>query len=307
MEKKKTETLDFSRIDNTEDMKTYLTEHTWGHKELFHYTDLRAIDTVLSTGEFRISSVDRLNDENEKEAFSKNRRSSTFAVCFSSGKNENLSLWYMYSGIDGKGGRLRFTKGAMRDFVEKCTYTLCEYDYDTKAAGKSIVLIPGETMKQTFLDVLYFKENGKAVNLKYNTMTNYGRFSVEEFDKYKKKCPGFCKDIVWYYEKEARLLIELKGEALKFIKPDKQYAIFVMLTDSIKKKLSIRLGPEIEEIEDVISPRKNPNIWAQLGNTEKIEKSDSAGKIHMNLKGKMCANCQKCNNCENNLKGKRKL
>lgn len=35
----------------------------------------------------------------------------------------------------------------------------------------------------------------------------------EEWEQYKEKHIGFCKDMIWYYEKEAHLVVELIDEA----------------------------------------------------------------------------------------------
>ena len=46
-----------------------------------------------------------------------------YSLCFSTGVNENLALWYLYSGMNGKGGRIRFTSNKVKkvtNFIKSC-------------------------------------------------------------------------------------------------------------------------------------------------------------------------------------------
>ena len=68
-------------------------------------------------------------------------------------------------------------------------------------------------MKVAFQNVMYYGENQhNGIDLKYNTMTNHA-IPKAEWEQYKEKHIGFCKDLIWYYEKETRLVVELIGEA----------------------------------------------------------------------------------------------
>jgi len=80
-----------------------------------------------------------------------------------------------------------------------------------------------ELVSQNILSSHYVRD-GTSVDLKYDTMTNHGNVSVEEYEKYKNHHLGFNKSLIWYYEK-TRLLIKLIGDVGKLIDPNIEYAV----------------------------------------------------------------------------------
>ena len=113
----------FPYLKNANELEEYFNARISGHKEFFHYTTLKAINSILQNKYFCISSVDRFNDKKDREQFGdSDEQKKYYSLCFTSGVNENLSLWYLYSGInksepkfcgpaDSEGTRRQFLRG----------------------------------------------------------------------------------------------------------------------------------------------------------------------------------------------------
>lgn len=118
----------FSQIEYIKDLSDYLTRE-YEHTEYNHYTDLDTIDKILKNREFFLSDVRGFNDKKDTEQF---KDKLYFSLCFATGVNENLSLWYLYSGIDGKGGCISFERKRIRQLVENAKYKLCKFNDDSE-------------------------------------------------------------------------------------------------------------------------------------------------------------------------------
>jgi len=287
METDKTQWNYFPHLQTAEEINNYFDVRLKGHTEFFHYTSLNAIDKILEGKLLRISCVERFNDKKDKEQFGTvAEQKKHFSICFSTGSNENLSLWYLYSGIDGKGGRIGFTYSQLSKLIDTGEFYLTEYDYESnRCIGLEIPLIKGENAEFIFRDVLYERcpENSRFADLKYNTMTNHGNVSVEECEKYKKEHVGFSKKLIWYYEKESRLLINLKGAAADLIKTDKDYTVMWDIGSQINN-MKIKCAPEIENFSEAES---KPHIKAFIFKTSRVDLSENKGDIEM----KLCSKC----------------
>lgn len=276
----------FSELNNSETLELYMkNRHKSQSRKYYHYTNLQNIDNILKSKTFWLGNVKDFNDEKDKEQFSDKNYQLLYSLCFSSGENENLSLWYMYAGMDGKGGRIRISRPTLGDLIKYGNYTLYEYDENSKKLVQKVMeLKRDETVNISVRDMLYYKEKGSKVNLKYNTMTNH-EISSEDFDKYKKNNVGFLKGLIWYFEKETRVLAELIGDAAQKIDLDKAYKIVLSIDDKINKKLHIDFAPQIDNIENEV--KKYENIKQFMIDTSSINLSKYAGTIDM----KFCKNC----------------
>lgn len=285
----------FPYLKNANELEEYFNARISGHKEFFHYTTLKAINSILQNKYFCVSSVDRFNDKKDREQFGdSDEQKKYYSLCFTSGVNENLSLWYLYSGINGKGGRIGFTYNKLIKMIKECRFYLTEYDYFNHIPCGNKRLLKREDMQIDFRDVLYSRNdaNREYASLKYNTMTNYGNMPVTELNSYKTKHIGFNKPVIWYYEKESRLLIKLIGEAEKRIKPKKSYAVLWELSDMYLKCMKIMCAPELTEESEL---KGYEAIEKFKMNTSRIEFSKNAGDVEMNI-------CTRCMDKEERMK-----
>lgn len=214
-----------------------------------------------------------------------------FSLCFSTGLSENLPLWYLYSGIDGHGARLQVSKTWVRDLIRHGTFHLCRIK-DNKA-DPIMPLTIQESMELEFWDVIYAQPRDSCYALKYNTMTNY-QIQTHEFEKYMAKHIGFCKSLIWYYEKETRLLVHLIGEAdaewrrqIQGISTE-NLKVTLSFNDTLFRRIKLTLAPNIapDEIDGYIGDKDG--IQQLLRATSSVHASQYAGTIKLRL----CDNCK---------------
>lgn len=300
----------FSKLSTAEQLNEYFEHLNKKGKRYFHYTSLKALDAILETKEFIISNVKCFNDKKDSAQFGdENEQKRFFSLCFSRGTEENLPLWYMYSGVNGKGGRLCFTYNKIQKLISdkldngELRFSLWEYDYDNhKKINKECDLQNDSNCRIKLHDVLYSrieeKDNKKQARLKFNTMTNNGVIDAEQLEKYKDNNCGFNKGLIWFYEKEERLLIEINDETAKELDSNKQYAVICKLGDIIKHA-KITTAPEITGKDEL---KKYLNISKFIFDSSSVDLSEHHGEIEMricdkcdykNYKEKICPSCDK--------------
>ena len=302
MEENRWEWKDFGKIRTCKDLEAYLSGREYSHGDYCHYTGIDTINKILEGKTFWLTSVTGFNDTLDTEQFGE-AGGDYFSLCFSTGVNENLPLWYLYSGINGKGGRIQMTKDAVRSLIENGRFRLCRAV--SKKCQEFLKLELGNDMDLEFRDMVYVREpeGNEACSLKYNTMTNY-QVPKEEFRKYKENHCGFWKGLIWYYEKETRLLARVKGEAKAHLNqwreadrdiPDISYRIELSFDEALMKRLKIMLAPNIKEAEIAEILKDYEGIQNLLKLTSPIRPSGYAGTVQFNL----------CKNCEKNRKENR--
>lgn len=272
---------DFPKLENADDLEKYINDREWSHEGYFHYTKTKNLENILYEKTFWLSPLKNGNDRNDTGA--PNR----FAFCFSTGKNEVLPMWFLYSGVDGKGVRIKFTKTNVRTLLRDGEYSLVRLDNESQVIKTSCIpLKQGADFTLSFRDVIYGKENkvkGKY-DLKYNTMTNY-QIPISEYEKYKSHFPGFHKEIVWYYEKETRLMVELNSEFLKEhpLLADENYKVLLSFAHLSNLKYEITFAPYIAEEHLASTLEQNPTIKKHFLKTSSVRCSEYAGMINMRL------------------------
>ncbi len=289
----------FGKLKCLDDLRLYFgVDREFRHENYFHYTSSTIIESIIENKQIWVSSVKSFNDTNDSEQFgTKEEQSYYFSLCFSTGINENLPLWYMYSGMNGQGGRIKITKGYIKTLFNnnnslKCTLWEKEKKPNgkiglKKGSGKS--LRKDEDYSIEFKDILYYRmdDSKNMVDIKYNTMTNYN-ITKYDFEKYISENKGFFKSLVWYYEKETRLIIKLIDNAKNLIDKNKEYVITIDLDGITPQNFSVMLAPEITDEEF----RNVSNFMLEKAPKIELKKSKYHGTVKMNF-------CSKCNNSKN--------
>lgn len=294
---------DFPKLVTNKELVEYFSwndeekSRAYNHGQYCHYTRLSALDSILQSKTIRLSSVTGFNDEVDKQQFGNfEEQILYYSLCFSTGVNENLPLWYLYSGMDGQGARIRMSKSTITKLLKNAKYTLLVEDYSSKEV-KRIELGPTDR-EMIFEDVLYYREHEgiDKVDVKYNTMTNYS-IPLDEFMIYKQDHKGFLKGLIWFYEKETRLLIKLRGRVadsiknrIEDIKLGQLKCVVELSLESVYSKLNIDFGPEMTSLDDcwqLKSGERLKGIGDFIFGTSHAHFSTYKGTIKMNL-------CQKC-------------
>lgn len=300
----------FSEINNAEDLEKYIKNRNaneketavyknlraYAHSNFFHYTTVEKLEKIFSDNSFLLTRVGYSNDPMEeisKDVYA-------YHFCLSTGVNENLPLWYLYSGVDGKGARISLTKSKMYKLISEGMYTLVEFDSDVVENGFQLSLNEETDYDLQFQDVVYVKENDKFVDLKYNTMTNRNKIRKDDFAVFKNNNRAFVKSLIWYYEKETRLVVTLKPTIIEKLDVNKTYAIKLCFNHlpEITKNIKLTFAPEFfedsedftyEQVIQSLSSYKNVCNW--LLGTSNCSKSEYSGQVKMNL----CDKCEKHN------------
>lgn len=275
----------FCSLRTLHDLIDFFDHRAYKHgKKYFHYTTMNKLNNILSNEEIWVSQTISFNDKKEL-----NKDSHNFAFCLSTGVNENLSLWYLYSGIDGKGCRIKFTQKQLELLYKSSKFFLCEKE----EAGENRELVEGENLSIYLKDVLYYREKEDIVDLKYNNSVNYN-FPLREFVEFKKANSVVFKDIVWYYEKETRIEFVVSDKIP--LDEDKNYVIKIKLQQDLLKKLTLQFAPEIDKTNLELYLNQYDKIKERFYQNPKFKFSENAGYISMKLADNFCKNCEKSKN-----------
>ena len=280
---------DFPSISTANDLEVYLRGREYNHANYFYYSASSIINSILGGHAFWLSNVKDVNDLLDAEQFIEPDYS--FMLCFSTGINENLPLWYLYSGLDGKGARIRLTKTGVRDLIQNGEFFIAEF-LGKRGIGKEIKL-DRKDLSMEFGDIIYAKETpaAKYTTLKYNTMTNYSLPSAE-WKAFQNKHNGFSKGLIWYYEKETRLVVRLTGKAQKMIEKGKQYKLLLHFEEPLLKKMQIMFAPQIEPADIENELLKQTSIKAFRDASSRLLLSEYAGTVRIDA----CRDCERNEN-----------
>lgn len=278
----------FPSITNAKDMMEYLKDRPYGHGQYCHYTTLQAIDSILGQQTIWLSDISDTKDANDLQEVQQfaGHEKEYYRFCWSTGHNENLPMWYMYGGMDGKGGRIRLTPAAVKKLNSKGTYKLCKKIDNSDKIETVMELTPGKNMEYTFQDVLYMQTEdyiSADSEIKYNTKINRS-LPPSEYETLRWQNMYFTKDLIWYYEKETRLLVRLIGDARKALEENATYLVTLTFPDDIK--CYIEFAPEVEiENEDYL--QAYPNIRSYP-----LQFFLKSSKYHGKLKMGFCKHCK---------------
>ena len=287
---------DFGKLKSANELTEYL-QREYEHSGYFHYTSLSTIDLILKNKTLWVSPVARLNDNLEKEQF-ENDIDLYFSLCFSTGIHENLPLWYLYSGIDGQGGKLSLSTSCVSKLIKNGLYSLSKNN-----TNEHILELTDDSFEVSFKDILYYSAPKKSTNyidLKYNTMTNHDSITVNDFEDFKKQYGPFIKSLIWFYEKETRLLVKLKGAAAEYVRKNtisdnesEYYVVKLSFADipNIDRSIKVGFAPEIDNLEKGIAEYEN--IREFLYKSSRVSLSDYQGQISMRLRDRICKECSK--------------
>lgn len=274
-------------ITTAKEINTMLEEKAFMHTYYYHYSDIKGISGILKSKKLWISSMCFSNDMMENNRFDDDTYL-YFQFCFSTGTTENLPLWFLYSGINGKGARLILTK---KEIKKLCDFDNMQMELFNVINGKREKLINGKNCRVEFKDILYHKKENQSYRLKYNTQVK-NDFSPFEMSEVEKKNKAFLKDIIWFYEKETRILIKVDKSIIDktLFKDAKEspYRIELSIPDDCYKNIQFSLSPvydgsNIKEIDEILYSKG----VIQLHSAKIL--SEYAGQIKIDL-------CKKCRN-----------
>jgi hypothetical protein len=261
-------------------MRAYLRCRAFEHGHYYHYTTIDAINSILCGQAFWLSPLVGTNDRTEKAL------PAHFQTSFSTGESENLPLWYLYSGVDGKGGRLGLSKSHFKRLIEQAEYSLYEYN-ESGNLGERICDLDRNNSTLAVQDILYISEHIDGdYRLKYNGkqvfQSKFNGDLPQLITDYTIAYPAFRKSLIWFYEKETRWLVQVNESLLE---SDKEYRVVAKIPDEVFSQFQLTLAPEFADNEARNALLKRNGISKFLD--EKIKFSQHKGEINMRI-------CDKC-------------
>lgn len=230
-----------------------------GRYDFWYYTRLSTADKVLDSRSFWVSNLSDMNDLEELELH-KRKKEKIFALCFCNSNTEKIPMWYLYSGIAGKGASLGLTPGSMTSFLKSLTSV-----YGETPDGERIPLSINADVDLRF-GWVYYRTPKEPNRILYRnswyTVDNAENFAAGNY---------FLKAYPWEYEKEFRLVfINQTGTHFK--------RLIVPIPETLCENLKLRLAPELTE-----SGLRKVRGLKQIGKREKPILMYSELKIKMNL------------------------
>ena len=194
--------------------------------DFWYYTRLTTADQILDGNSFWVNRISNMNDLDEMDLHYQ-EKDKIFALCFCNSNTEKIPMWYLYSGITGKGAALGLTPGCMHNFLRSLEEVEGIKEDDTKETlkiNRDIYLQFGRVYYQDQHDHKRIMYKGKWYEL-----SNPADFENNNY---------FIKKYPWEYEMEFRLVfINRTNIAYK--------RLIVNIPESMKSRIKLRLAPEL--------------------------------------------------------------
>lgn len=190
-----------------------------------YYTSVDGANKILEGRNFRIRPIKEMNDVNEADLYG-NLSNLIHPLCFSNASKESIPMWYLYSGIGGKGVCLDITPGKMLEFIQKPLEVFSDATMKNR-------LIEGKDIEVLFGWIVYW-DNGRYYYR--NKKCDYSSFSSVNKSQY-----FFFKNYPWNYEAEFRIAILNKKEKMEYV--------YLRIDDALFRNINILLAPEISECD----------------------------------------------------------
>lgn len=229
-------------------------------KSFWYYTRLKTADQILDGSAFWVSNITDMNDLDELNLHDQEKEK-IYALCFCNSDSEKIPMWYLYSGIAGKGVALGLTPGSMLTFLRSLEEVEgVKKDDDTKTTlkiGRDIELRFGWVyyQKQAEHKQVYYKN-------KWYELSNTSGFTNGNY---------FIKNYPWEYEKEFRIIFINHTNTI-------YKRLIVKIPELVYGKIKLRLAPELE-----IGELKKNKTLKRINKKPELILIQSKLKIKMNL------------------------
>lgn len=228
-------------VQTSDDLKNYLKECVRKSNRLFHFTTLESLLRIIRNKSFRLTRMDLMNDKAEKNLGKLTNHSENYIMSFTQGK-EYVSMWAMYGKASGIKLRLDFDSKELISGLKNYCYSCFE--------KISTIQVDNSNMKKAFCvlsDIVYLDKEKNEFKHKENPFPN---FKVND-DKIINMA-GFIKYDAWEFEREKRLLVNLKYDYDLEKKKYPKY-IFLNIDNNLIKTFHITFNPWIsDEMKNVV-------------------------------------------------------
>ena len=199
----------------------------------WYYTSLHTANLILKDKSIYVSNILKMNDLDEIDMH-KEDKELVHCLCFCNSNTEKIPMWYLYSGITGKGVSFGITPATMIKLLSTITTIETVDGKKTLKKGEDFDLEYGW---------IYYRKKDSPSKILYKRQW----YLIEDNnDDIFKRNNFFIKSYPWEYEKEFRIVFHNKTGIA--------YEQLVVNISEIYDKLKIKLAPEIssEEFIDLL-------------------------------------------------------
>ena len=196
----------------------------------WHYTKIKWADSILKNGYFYVNCIAEMNDRDEKKLHG-GEEHKVHILCFCNCNAEKIPMWYLYSGIDGRGAAVGISSKYMKSFLKQIEV------YEDKGLLNKLKWDEDYSIEYGY--VFYQKASDKK-SVYYRS--KWYEMDDSECDSFNKD-NYFLKSYPWEYEKEFRIVIKTKSEEMNG-KP-----VYIRLPESYIANMRLRFAPEIKKVD----------------------------------------------------------
>lgn len=227
----------FTQIDSIEYLIMFLKQSSNNMPEnsyIHHYTTYENLRSMMKTNLWHLGNCKDMTDKYEYIMGDENEWNNTFFSSFTMDSRENLALWSLYSQRWDQGVRISILKDDVVKWLESIK-EVKEIDKETGVlTGKSALV----TSDNLFLTAVLYDYNNSIItgnSTNSSSWTTSANLNVEYMPN-KKSLTGYVKDLVWFYEREARIMAKFDN-TLNFQK------IAIDLPDEVIKSMKFTSSP----------------------------------------------------------------
>ena len=241
---------------------------------LYHYTTFESLLYIIQDRRFRLTRTDLLNDKAEKKIGNTEKASHNYVMSMTEGI-EYISMWAMYGRPSGIKIRLDFSK---EEFIRIINCNNDWSNYNSNVFHRFSVDENGNLIKDTLHKLFSLNNEPNPIRFAYIAYINKEKKKAKYNNKYFhslildeksiEELTGFVKYDAWEFEKEIRLLVELKDNAREYI--------YLPISNDLIKTFRITFNPWIsDKMSDMIKTQLNGLCGFDL----KYKSSDNEGEI----------------------------
>lgn len=190
----------------------------------WYYTSLSTANKILDNKCVYISNLSKMNDIDEATLHNDEKRF-VHCFCLCNSSSERIPMWYLYSGISGKGAALGLTPATMIKLINSIE--------TVSTTDGSVTLYKGKDFDLDFGWIFYRKADQTDKIFYRNRWYSLNDPSSFEFNNY------FIKSYPWEYEREFRIVIHNKTGI--------SYDRLVINLAPVYEQIRLKLAPEITD------------------------------------------------------------
>ena len=237
----KDESTNFKEISNSDELISYLSskKRLDNSKEVYHYTSLYSIISIINNGYWIMRSPRKMNDRFEYQNWDENDWKNVFFTSFMYEQKENIGMWSLYGQPWKYGVKVAINVKAFKKWIKETKIVYKANPNNFKVDENTTYLI-GENAKIKHTAVAY--SNFESHDITSNETLTIGGAKNESLKEATgvSKLAGYIKNDAWDYEKEIRLRIDLD------LSIDCE-AVAIKITEELINNIKIVKGPRFKE------------------------------------------------------------